>query len=1636
MFNFVGNLISTISANSTSFSASFFDVIFAVVGKTIGSIILRIFALIWNFVATYIWFIVRFVLTALDAMQMVFNKFLGIGGDFDSYVSGFTKIDFNGGSFFDVLIRIFRAVAIVAIILMIIFTIFAMIMQEYKMMTLGMDKANNDKIKLVKILFTNIIIIILMPLIFYTSIAGTNAILTSFNNALGVGDATLASQVLASATYDANRYRTYANANKRVPITISVYETQNMFGKTLTDDELKANIRNTESQEKLKAIAGAFVEDSFLPFEKSTVYSNGRWESYKNYSLSYNNTEYDDIGRYFENFICTREQYYVLADFIDYCELYNIQYYIKAVSESDICWKYVDGISGQIDGDGNAYGDITLNITYRDAEQVNAPTAYASAAGNDETTYNLQLTTKLDLTSPISDALETASTLLGVNDKTGQFNAMERDSSGEFTNLVSWSTEKVLLKLSNSFNIDSSLKDNNTNGWTRSDEVIIYEYYHFDTNNTLGGYTLEQLKSEGAKLDAIELTYRNYNYYTRTYSSPHTEYCVKINGSYYRVTKSDTLFDDYGHAYYVLDFKDNSTNYFDSLITITSSGTKNLKFSSGFNINDYTTWTVCDQVLIYEYFKDLTLSNGIRRDYQLSNFDKNGSGVTFNKYSIGGTSYVYINGTYYQEDALTSNAKPGNGGSFLQTLASAQETTFYYKLTSEQKARYGVDSLSSLLSSPASFEAIDSSNALYSKYTGNNFKLTEDFSYQNSASWTYRDYALFYIYVNLKDKGTTLDSLKYIGLRGDVGKSGSNYYLKVNTINTETNENVVKYVNLTALENTAELKIMETISPDLFDNLSLGTTNTGLIRAYEETNVNDILAGANALDSLDTHMFYLSETFDRYDAQTWTVGDFFLICLTEQDIIDTNIENLRRTGYSSVVYNCGTYGLYYRFGGRNDTNAYYISANQLSSKGYTVDQWFNTKLIAYLLDQEGYESSDLMYSEVDFMGGVVGNISAFVFNALNSSGEPDFTDPRSIFVKFAQDIISKYRFEGEIEDLKYIYYNPKIVTDDLSTWTQTDLYIFLETGRICSESNPYETYLVKNGSNYYIIVGDKLVQFSSGTPVSNVIRSTAMHSFSAEWELNNYYDERLAGMVRTSDFGSLVGSIKYYSSVLIGSTGNATFVANQSYTTFDLLMIKCGASLDGNGMYTLDLYKKDDDYFVKIGTNYVAISTSESAIIYFVQNAAIPTSSIAFTKNGTYTAFGETVNKFDALIYSLTGSSEQREYQKFKRSSADYILVGNKIIMYDTALAEGENATDFPAYDAENLYKAYYKNYVLNSTDGAPGNVVYSNTITVPTEQCGLRVIFDAVNIGSANALIRGYAGGYYLGTSGGYYVNLTGLVDVVLTQSGGQISGVTLHAIDQNEVLWRLRNLNGENPRTATEISSDGVVSTSNLDAFGFEVTEEKKTIYTSGVKSINDGNINKIGLVYNYFYRETAAENKPVKLMKYYYNGTEYLIYSSVASSLIMPINIDADLLGTGTNPGVPANDTTLKSILDQYFYQSNLKKFNISEFGGAPVWFFWTPAGVKAVYNITEAQATIPTNLQYKMVDTTTPTPTIAETTNISEASLFELRTLPMDRVLEWKNVDFFMSYATFANSGTVANSIVYVNGTKHYIKYEDK
>lgn len=1728
MFNIFGGLFVN---SGVKFIADFFSVIFGMFGRTFVNLILNLFAMIVNFFTKYLWLISKWVLGILDAMQFGFTRILGIDTStkttlsLGDIVEGAKDVIMPGGSnYYDHLMKIFRAAFGVAIVLMIIFTVVAMVIQEYKLSVNGYEKADNKKGKFVKVLFANIITIFLIPLIFYTIIAGSSAILTSIYRAFGTSsDVTIAGNVLAAATYDANRYRAYANADKRIPITISVYSMENVFGGTRSDAELMESIEDPEVQEKLKAIGGAFANDSFLPFKKSTIYENGAWANYENYSLTYNNTVYDDLGQYFENFICTREQYYIMADFIDYCQLYNIKYYVKAMSESDICWKYVDGLTvdADIDDKGNALGDITLNVKYRDAAEINMENG-AVAAGADDGSYSLQITTKVEYSSPISDALTTASKLLGIDKNSSKFNTMERDDSGDFENLVSWSTEKVLLKTSTNFD----LKD--PSSWIYSDQVIVYEYFRFEesadkaSNNTLRNYTIADF-ANGVELDALKLTYRNFNSNTGSYSDEKDLYCVKLNGSYYRVAPSDQNFDSYGHPYYMLAPVDKNVDFFIDNSTYTikikhEGTTSSIRLSSGFDINDIYTvdnatkkinvkWNIEDQILVYEYFKDLSLSNDLVRKYKLSDL-KAGSGVDveFNKFSINGTSYVYINGTYYQLDGDTFYST--SGLDFLIDTFTASQRHFGYKLSVADSGRYGIANLNGLaMSDPyGDFTEIDDTDAMYQKYSSMNFRLSEDFSIYNSDTWSFRDYAIIYLYVNylMVDKSMTVDTLKHLGLQGNFGRIGTEYCMQVKYVDS-TDNNEIKFVLFHAegLSRTSELKITQTLSPDIFDNMNLGLNGVNLVTTYNQ----DLDSDRLIMGEVSTQKFELSENFDAYDPVTWTIGDYLMIYLTNSGVIDTDIGIIKVLGYTSLVYNIGTEANpnnYYRFGREGDENAFFLSEQRINEAGYDVDKWFNTDLMSFLLTK--YYSSgtnELLYDDTNFGGGAYINKDTYI---LNIGGE--VTSTRNLQYRLAKDLFEKGLVSSDIKKLQYSYANPEINKDDIRTWKYLDLMIYQRTGTVPTLSEPYTSYVYNNGNGYWLLVEDlmssendifvnistshaKCYSPSTGTPAEQQtpytvqIRSDSQRKFSTKTDYNKYCADYLTTIPSVNITGISAKTAYYYSTYLKGDgTSVASFKENEYMTDMDMVLINDGGVLTSTtGYFTFETYEVDGYLYARLPSgSFIGLDSDKYAKIYHNANFLVPSTDTAnvFSLTSSYTSFGTTKNMFDALLYSLTGSTESVVYDvySFLGTGNRFIKVNNEFVYLNSSMLAYSLPTN--TYIEENLtlyinylYENFYHSAVSFSSPVVSSRYSGQSLSISDVWHTAVRVILSYHELvpNSENSEVvvsvtnEKYLHVTYNGKS--VYINLSGIADASWSYVGDSYR-IVVSSTDAEMTLWRAYNtqkvlnpITGEyhfvaqSPdflRNREELVGTNVKNVSELSS-NIDLQDAASNLSTHDMGKYTYQDLFKMFFDPQRTYQKVntyyTIESNPQPFVVYQNFDEQYVVpkfikYTSLdGGSVSTQIGhyIEDKMFVKQTISSVDAESLkNSDTVLGKVLYQNNFNaiyrltsNFLQDENGDAlVVYIVQNESAYYAIYGLkNESLSSI--QIEYKYVIDST---SVGNTDVESEAEIFIVSTRDMKDLKSWTMVDFAMSYLTGDSYGSFFGSNIYVYDNKNYVKKDDR
>lgn len=487
-----------------------------------------VFTWIGSFLYKILYAIVSFLLSIIDFIQLVIYKIMGIGTAMgDEYVvfddtNPLIKMLTN-----EYVIDAFIGLLIFAVVVIIVYTIFAIIMSEYKAAS---SNGENSKGRILGRTLRSFLTLTLFPVILVGGIIIVNALLAGFNNVFyadGASPAGFGTTIFVTSSYEANRYRMYGQSGVRVPILVDFDDPYHKVS-AYTEDELYLIYSNFEDSGK--EIYSDFVYEKFDKFNETLVYDN---------NTLYNASSYAG----FEKFLCTPEQYLVMADFIEYAFQNNLQFYIKSIKDADIDWKYVNQTIFDKE-------NSKLTITYKDASNISGETHYTVA----------YIPTSTEISTPIADAFDTISNMLAIGDYAdNEFNILNRQEDS--INIVFWETDQVLLKLSNDYR----------NNPTYTDLLILFEKYRYDYNNTLD-FSIEELQN-GVTLPALSLEKRTWRPDYQDYYTYEKHSVVEINGSFYKVEKTNEINEEIAEDYYsgLYEAKDGFSDYYFTLDPILAS---------------------------------------------------------------------------------------------------------------------------------------------------------------------------------------------------------------------------------------------------------------------------------------------------------------------------------------------------------------------------------------------------------------------------------------------------------------------------------------------------------------------------------------------------------------------------------------------------------------------------------------------------------------------------------------------------------------------------------------------------------------------------------------------------------------------------------------------------------------------------------------------------------------------------------------------------------------------------------------------------------------------------------------------------------------------------------------------------------
>ena len=213
-------LYNFVSSFAPKIKLSFWGYLFTQVGQFFVKAVVGAISLFYT--------ICKWLLAFIDFLQYFLQRLIGLDYWLKSgpkTLGGAVKNDILFSFLYnDTVQKVFRAMVGLFVVLLIIFTIYAIIKQEWKFATGASfgTKAENSKSTIIRNSIKAVAIVLIFPLILTVGIISSNAILASLVKALTGGNDSFGNQLFSIAAQSANKYRIYATANKRRPITQTV----------------------------------------------------------------------------------------------------------------------------------------------------------------------------------------------------------------------------------------------------------------------------------------------------------------------------------------------------------------------------------------------------------------------------------------------------------------------------------------------------------------------------------------------------------------------------------------------------------------------------------------------------------------------------------------------------------------------------------------------------------------------------------------------------------------------------------------------------------------------------------------------------------------------------------------------------------------------------------------------------------------------------------------------------------------------------------------------------------------------------------------------------------------------------------------------------------------------------------------------------------------------------------------------------------------------------------------------------------------------------------------------------------------------------------------------------------------------
>lgn len=305
--------------------------IFTVIINVLKGTFIDLFLPIIEIFASLLLIVYNWVLTVVDFAFVLIRQMGGLNTDFSSFDSIVESDLIFKFMFNDNVTEIIKGLFILAVVVILVFGIIAIIKSEFAAVvdSKNTGEIKNDKKAIWKRIAESLLLLVLVPVVLIGSIILSNAVLQTLINATTVRDnMSIGSQIFVAGTYDANAYRIYADANKKIPITYNFNQINDYTA--VTDWDTSGTVKEIASAlEKYKqatewtqgyATFEMFSTDAFLNMDTIDYYVRNDGENAYQQAYDKGLTTY-------------KYEYYVNADLQDYLMKYNQRIHMLTAEE-------------------------------------------------------------------------------------------------------------------------------------------------------------------------------------------------------------------------------------------------------------------------------------------------------------------------------------------------------------------------------------------------------------------------------------------------------------------------------------------------------------------------------------------------------------------------------------------------------------------------------------------------------------------------------------------------------------------------------------------------------------------------------------------------------------------------------------------------------------------------------------------------------------------------------------------------------------------------------------------------------------------------------------------------------------------------------------------------------------------------------------------------------------------------------------------------------------------------------------------------------------------------------------------------------------------------------------------------------